>query len=207
MKLGDSSSNGGELRPPHEPPRLQCCWLKPLLAVQYKNGICHLQFWSRWHIMPCCEPVKRWLSGFAIWSLVRAAGWSPYHRVSLDSAQEAVALRDRSTLQLLYTLWSCQRHFPGQRLWPHSAQAFRTKLQSYFRFFRVAHFGYKGYSLRRGGATFLLQQGVPLEAILLRGRWKNISVGRLYLQDGLPDCDLQRIQAFADEVSATAFHP
>ena len=130
-------------------------------------------------------------------------------------SKEAVALRDRSTLQLLDTLWSCHRHFPGQRLWPHSARAFRTKLQSYFRFFRVAHFGYKGYSLRRGGATFLLQHGVPLEAILLRGRWKSISVGRLYLQDGMaqlpslriPECDLQRRQAFADEVSATAFHP
>lgn len=132
-----------------------------------------------------------------------------------SGSQEAVALRDRSTLQLLDTYWACQKHFPGQRIWPHSGQAFRKRLLSYFRFFRVVHFGYKGYSLRRGGATFLLQQGVPLEAILLRGRWKSISVGRLYLQDGLaqlpslriPPCDLDRINSFAAEVCPTAFHP
>lgn len=132
-----------------------------------------------------------------------------------SGSQEAVALRDRCTLQLLDTLWTCQRHFPGQKIWPHSGQAFRKRLLSYFRFFRVVHFGYKGYSLRRGGATFLLQHGVPLEAILLRGRWKSISVGRLYLQDGLaqlpslriPPCDLDRINSFAGEVCPTAFHP
>ena len=129
-------------------------------------------------------------------------------------SKEAVAIRDRCTLQLLDAYWTCTRHFPGQKLWPHSAQAFRIRLQSYFRFFRVTHFGYKGYSLRRGGATFLLQEGMPLEAILLRGRWRSISVGQLYLQDGLaqlpslriPECDLQRIHQFADEVSPTAFH-
>ena len=132
-----------------------------------------------------------------------------------SGSQEAVALRDRCTLQLLDTLWTCQRHFPGQKIWPHSGQAFRKRLLSYFRFFRVVHFGYKGYSLRRGGATFLLQHGVPLEAILLRGHWKSISVGRLYLQDGLaqlpslriPPCDLDRINSFAGEVCPTAFHP
>ena len=129
--------------------------------------------------------------------------------------KESVAIRDSCTLQLLDTLWECQRHFPGQNIWPHSGQAFRKRLYQYFRFFRVVHFGYKGYSLRRGGATFLLQQGVPLEAILLRGRWKSIAVGRLYLQDGMaqlpalriPPCDLSRIESFANEVSPTAFFP
>eukprot|EP00435_Cladocopium_sp_Y103_P062211 s313_g23.t2 len=115
-------------------------------------------------------------------------------------SQEAIAIRDTTTLQLLDAFWTCHRHFPGQKLWNASAQAFRNKLNAYFRFFRVCHFGYKGYSLRRGGATFLLQEGVPLEAILLRGRWKSIGVGRLYLQDGLaqlpslriPPCDFDR---------------
>ena len=129
--------------------------------------------------------------------------------------KEAVALRDQVTLQLLDALWTCQRHFPGQTIWPFTAHRSREMFRSHLRFFRVHHFEYKPYSLRRGGATFLLQCGVPLEAILLRGRWKSISVGRLYLQDGLaqlpslriPQTDLCRIQEFANESSPTAFWP
>ena len=129
-------------------------------------------------------------------------------------SEEAVALRDETTLLLLDTLWS-QAHFPGQKLWPFSGQSFRETLRSHLRFFRVCHLQYKPYSLRRGWATYLLQQGVPLEAILLRGRWKSLSVGRLYLEDGLaqlpslriPLVDLARIKKFADESSPTTFEP
>ena len=39
-------------------------------------------------------------------------------------SKEAVALRDRCTLQLLDTLWTCHRHFPGQKLWPYTSQRF-----------------------------------------------------------------------------------
>jgi hypothetical protein len=53
------------------------------------------------------------------------------------------------------------------------------------RFFRISHLNMKPYSLGRGGATWLLQQGVPLDVILVRGRWKSLGVARLYLEDGL----------------------
>ena len=130
-------------------------------------------------------------------------------------SQESVAIRDTTTLLLLDTLWATSFHFPGQRLWTASGQSFREQFKSYLRFFRVCHLDYKPYSLRRGGATFLLQQGMPLEAILLRGRWKSLSVGRLYLEDGLaqlpslriPPCDLLRIHKYADESCPTTFEP
>ena len=130
-------------------------------------------------------------------------------------SKEAVALRDPCTLKLLDTLWACRKQFPGQKLWSSSGQAFRNQLQRYLRYFRVCHLEYKPYSLRRGGATFLLQQGVPLEAILLRGRWRSVSVARLYLEDGLaqlpslriPHLDLQRITQYASQSCSTAFHP
>lgn len=130
-------------------------------------------------------------------------------------SKEAFAVRDACTLNLLDTLWICRRHFPGQKLWSHSAQAFRQQLQSYLHYFRLCHMGFKPYSLRRGGATLLLQQGVPLEAILLRGRWKSVDVARLYLEDGLaqlpclriPPNDLVRIQLYAFQSSSTAFQP
>lgn len=39
-------------------------------------------------------------------------------------------------------------------------------------FFNAEQFNFNPYSLRRGGETFLLQEGLALESILVRGRWK-----------------------------------
>ena len=49
----------------------------------------------------------------------------------------------KCTPQLLDELWACPRHFPGQRLWSHSAQKMREMFQSRLKFVRVHHFGYK----------------------------------------------------------------
>lgn len=132
-----------------------------------------------------------------------------------SGTMEAVAVRDPLTLQLLDTLIAVTRPSPGQLLWPHSGQAFREYFRKLCSFFRVAHLSFKPYSLRRGGATFLLQEGVALEAILLRGRWKSVAVARLYLQDALAlipsmriaPADLPRVNSFANTTSPTAFRP
>lgn len=55
----------------------------------------------------------------------------------------------------------------------------------------------KPYSMRRGGATYLLQAGVPVETILVRGRWRSIAVARLYLEDGLAQLPSLRLEAGA----------
>lgn len=128
---------------------------------------------------------------------------------------EAVAVRDSLTLQLLQTLMALRAPEKGAWLWPHSAQAFRENFRKLCTFFRVAHLAFKPYSMRRGGATFLLQEGVALEAILLRGRWKSVAVARLYLQDALalipslriPSPDMDRVENFAALTQATAFRP
>lgn len=85
-------------------------------------------------------------------------------------SEEAVAIRDRLVLQILGTLFSTTLFHRGQKLWPYSGQAFRDLFASYMRAFRICHLGMKPYSLRRGGATFLLQEGMALESILIRGR-------------------------------------
>lgn len=128
---------------------------------------------------------------------------------------EAVAIRDSLTLQLLMTLSTVAQHSPTQRLWPHSGQAFREAFRKFCEFFRVTHLLFKPYSLRRGGATWLLQSGLPLETILIKGRWKSLQVGRLYLTDALallpslrlPESDLPRLLRFAEQTPATAFQP
>ena len=72
----------------------------------------------------------------------------------------------------------------------------------------------KPYSLRRGGATHLLQTGVPLDVILVRGRWRSLGVARLYLEDGLAQIpklrmsplDQARLHTYAAQCPTTAFH-
>ena len=130
-------------------------------------------------------------------------------------ADEAIALRDSLCLQLLET-WRCvHKPSPGDRLWPYSAQLFREQFRRYQRFFRIAHLNLKPYSLRRGGATLLLQQGVAMESILLRGRWRSLAVARVYLQDALsmipslriPPENLTLIHKYSNETAETAFLP
>eukprot|EP00438_Fugacium_kawagutii_P007015 Skav233751 [mRNA] locus=scaffold1792:258064:264229:- [translate_table: standard] len=128
---------------------------------------------------------------------------------------EAVAIRDPLTLQLLDTLCAVAGTSPGNPLWPHSGQAFRETFRKYCQFFRLCHLLFKPYSLRRGGATHLLQAGVPMEAILLKGRWKSVQVARLYLQDALallpslriPPSDQPRLVQFSSQTPSTAFQP
>lgn len=130
-------------------------------------------------------------------------------------SREAIAVRDPLTLDLLGTLALISASAPGNRLWPHTAQRFRAAFKGLCQAFRVAHLNFKPYSLRRGGATYLLQEGMALEAILIRGRWKSISVARLYLEDGLslipslrlPPVDLARVRTWANETPSTAFRP
>ena len=130
-------------------------------------------------------------------------------------AMEAVAIREPLVLQLLATFFDITPHFPGGPLWPHSAQVFREQFRKYCKFFHVDHLNYKPYSLRRGGATLLLQFNVPLEIILVRGRWRSVAVARLYLEDGLaqlPSLRLPRphqdqVSSYANLTPTTAFRP
>ena len=132
-----------------------------------------------------------------------------------SGTSEAVAIRDALTLELLHT-WKVVYHPSlGDKLWPYSPQSFRETFRSYLRFFRVMHLDLKPYSLRRGGATHLLQKGVPMHTILLRGRWHSLAVARLYLQDGLAmlpglridSKDLVKIQQYTFQTPKTAFSP
>ena len=130
-------------------------------------------------------------------------------------AQEAIAVRDSLVLQLLDTLVSVQQPSAGELLWPHSGGAFRREFKQLTEYFKVEHLKFKPYSLRRGGATFLLQAGVALETILVRGRWRSLGVARLYLEDGLAQLpnlrvcphDRKIIQSWLRKTPPTAFRP
>ena len=49
----------------------------------------------------------------------------------------------------------------------------------------VESFGFKPYSIRRGGATAYFRVTRNMEATLDRGRWSSARVARIYINDGL----------------------
>eukprot|EP00435_Cladocopium_sp_Y103_P028366 s1320_g7.t1 len=79
-------------------------------------------------------------------------------------SQEAVALRDPLCLQILDVLFSTTAHHPGDKLWPHSGQAFRLAFKRLVTFFHAETFLFKPYSLRRGG-TFAEDSTASAEAL------------------------------------------
>jgi len=53
------------------------------------------------------------------------------------------------------------------------------------RWLGIAEFGFKPYSIRRGGATAYFRMTRNMEATLDRGRWASARVARIYVNDGL----------------------
>ena len=99
---------------------------------------------------------------------------------------EAVAIYDPIVRQLGELVFHLPHHHCGSApVWPYSAAAFRKVFQSCVSHYGLEQLHFKPYSLRRGGATHdYLLKGI-LEPIILRGRWRSLSVARLYIEDGL----------------------
>ena len=73
---------------------------------------------------------------------------------------------------------------------PFGDSAFRAHFDSYLRRFKLQHLGFRPYSLRRGGATWLVQSTGSMEIALLKGRWSSHRVARMYISGSvskLPD--------------------
>lgn len=68
------------------------------------------------------------------------------------------------------------------RLFPFSAGTFRRRLHAVCAGLGLA--GYVPHSLRHGGATHDHLSGLPLEDIMLRGRWASVKSARHYVQQG-----------------------
>ena len=104
---------------------------------------------------------------------------------------EAVTLTDRTILsfwqQLLHT-----RPDPTAFIWSRGARAFRAAFYQGLAVLDVSALQFQPYSLRRGGATHHFLQKRTVDSILIRGRWRSLSVARLYLEDGL--ATLQQLQ-------------
>lgn len=60
-------------------------------------------------------------------------------------------------------------------------QLFKQALES----LGISEFGFRPYSLRRGGATFWFQRHGSFDRLLVQGRWQSSKTARVYLNEGL----------------------
>ena len=94
-----------------------------------------------------------------------------------------VTVRHPVVAQLMRSLLSSSR--PGNYpLFPFSPSHFRSMLHAACEALGIDHVGYVPHSLRHGGATHDHIMGVPMEDILLRGRWASNATARMYIQTG-----------------------
>ena len=101
--------------------------------------------------------------------------------------QESIHIDDPLTFEVTSAALALQtsRNLMSAPLWPYSGTAFRKKFAYYCARFGLQKFGFRPYSLRRGGATSHFQQTRSMESSLLLGRWESIRVARIYISDAL----------------------
>ena len=86
--------------------------------------------------------------------------------------QRARAARARGTSENFYV-------FPGSEA--RFYELFSSALQA----LELAEFGFRPYSLRRGGATAYYRATRNMAATIERGRWSSLRVARIYINDGV----------------------
>ena len=73
----------------------------------------------------------------------------------------------------------------GDKLLPHGGGDFRKVFSSLLEELDISDWGFRPYSLRRGGATEHFRAFNSLSATAVRGRWASPKMARIYLNDGL----------------------
>ena len=118
------------------------------------------------------------------------------------SDQQSLAHFDLQLARLLSAILS--DFGPDEELWPFSMAHFRNCFSGICSFFDLQPLGFVPYSIRRGGATFFYLKTNSLDAVMIRGRWREAATARIYLDDAratlvkmaLPPCSKPLIRRF-----------
>ena len=104
-----------------------------------------------------------------------------------NNSRESVVIRDPSTLEVVRSMLELRidQGFPRTPCWDKSGSAFRSLFRKLTVELDITALNLRPYSLRRGGATYEMQSHGLMERTLIRGRWKNSNVARLYICEGL----------------------
>ena len=103
------------------------------------------------------------------------------------NVRESVSIMDPITLEVVTAMLEVRRSqgFDMTPCWDRSGSSFRDLFRKLLNKLQVGDLNFRPYSLRRGGATFEMQSHGLMERTLIRGRWKNSNVARIYISDGL----------------------
>lgn len=104
-----------------------------------------------------------------------------------NNSKESVSIRDPCTIETVQAMLDLrfQQGFPNSPCWPFSGSAFRSLFRRILDGLGLGELNFRPYSLRRGGATYEMQTHGLMEKTLIRGRWRNSNIARLYICDGL----------------------
>jgi len=104
----------------------------------------------------------------------------PKNRAFMGRLQ-ARMIKDTGTLEWL--LWYCAHMNESQVLWPYSDRRFSLCLYACLKFLGLDGLSLTPASLRAGGATEMLESGVPVQNIKFAGSWASDRSLACYLQE------------------------
>ena len=82
---------------------------------------------------------------------------------------------------------------PSAFLIPFSSYLFRKHFQEGLERLKLGQWGFRPYSLRRGGATMYFQKNPSFDAVRQLGRWSSDRTARIYLNDAMASLALMRL--------------
>ena len=104
-----------------------------------------------------------------------------------NNSKESVTIHDVFTLELARSMIEllASQGLSQTPCWNFSGTCFRKLFSKALTELDLESLNFRPYSLRRGGPTYEFQAHGLMEKVLLRGRWKNSNIARLYICDGL----------------------
>lgn len=115
--------------------------------------------------------------------------------------EESIVLHD---LKVCYLLQKLKLNSNSIYLWEGSASVFRRQLKEILAFLRLEEDAFSAYSIRRGGATHAFSEGVPMDQLVIKGRWQNAKTARIYLDSGRAALVQLRFSAHSSHLLASA---
>ena len=122
-----------------------------------------------------------------------------------DGLESAVTVLDAAVALVLAHLRKGLA--PGDRLLQVTQGAWRKSFTQTLSALQIDHLHVRGYSIRRGGATFQIRMDGHFDATMERGRWHSLSTTRKYLEDAaaaiaslqVPEWSKEQMAILADE--------
>ena len=106
-------------------------------------------------------------------------------------SQKVASDKEQPSQWLLGMTWWSMSYAAGKSLaapstpFARNAAQWRAQFNEALQALNLGEYGFRPYSLRRGGATFWFSRHHSLDKILLQGRWQAAKTARIYINEGL----------------------